>query len=207
MWRRTIAASVIALALVGVGACGQPDGLDTVVGVLPDGTRYELRHPPGLTIGEVEGVDAVPVWVNWPPGLSYVVGVTNFYRTDTDGLGPPTPEATAGQATVVDGQLTVRAGIWVMEITLYDHSVGREPDLEMIQARAQDGLIVIDLPPSLRFQEDDELPRQIEVKYATVSVVRGCEVDAVCSPDGQIMVRPTEARVDLTGLEVRVLSP
>jgi hypothetical protein len=77
----------------------------------------------------------------------------------------------------------------------------------MIQARAQDGLIVIDLPPSLRFPELDELPRQIEVKYATVSVVRGCEVDAVCSPDGQIMVRPTEARVDLTGLEVRVLSP
>lgn len=110
MWRRTIAASVIALVLVGVDARGQPDGLDTVVGVLPDGTRYELRHPPGLTIGEVEGVDAVPVWVNWPPGLSYVVGVTNFYRADTDGLGLPTPEATAGQARVVDGQLTVRAG-------------------------------------------------------------------------------------------------
>jgi len=65
------------------------------VGVLPDGTRYELRHPPSLTVGEAEDVDAVPVWVNWPPGLSAAAGVTNFYRADIDGLGPPTPEATA----------------------------------------------------------------------------------------------------------------
>ena len=196
--------------LVG-GACAQADNIDTiVVGTLPDGTRYELLLPATVAAGEVQGVDAVPVWVAWPPGLSNVVGVTNFDRTYPDGLGMPTPDTSPGRAIVTDGLLTVWAGRWVMKITLEDYSVGREADLEMIRAWEQDGLIVLDLPASLRFPEPDELPRSIEVTYANIRVVRRCaiDIDAVCSPDGQIMVRPTEygAGADLTGVEVRVLS-
>ena len=185
------------------------DNIDKiVVGTLPDGTRYELRLPATMDAGEVQAVDAVPVWVAWPPGLSGAVGATNFYRTDSNGPGMPTPDTSPGRASVTDGRLTVWAGRWVMEITLYDYSVGREADLEMIRAREQDGLIVLDLPAGLRFPEPDQLPRSIEVTYANVRVIRGCaiDIDAVCSPDGQIMVRPTEEGADLTGVEVRVLS-
>ena len=90
--------------------------------------------------------------------------------------------------------LTVWAGRWVMKITLEGCSVGREADLEMIRAWEQDGLIVLDVSASLRFPEPGRLPRSVEVTYANVRVVRGCafDIDAVCSPDGQIMVRPTE---------------
>ncbi len=198
-----------ALVLLVSGACRRPDNIDIiVVGTLPDGTRYELRLPTTMDAGEVQAVDAVPIWVAWPPGSSGAVGVTNFYRTDSHGPAIPTPDTSAGRASVTDGLLTVRAGRWVMEITLYDYSVGREADLEMILAWEQDELIVLDLPASLRFPEPDQLPRSIEVTYANVRVVRGCAIDigAVCSPDGQIMVRPTEEGTDLTGVEVRVIS-
>jgi hypothetical protein len=208
-----VAALVCALGLVGGGACGRLDDDRTaVVGVLPDGTRYELSLPAGLEIGDVQEVDVVPVWADGPDGVFGAVGVTRFYRTDA--YGPPEPSPTVpplGRARLVDGRLTVRAGRWAMEIDLYDYSVGFEAELELIEAQAQDGLIVIDLPPSLRFPAPDELPRQIEVVYARLRVVRGCSVEGKCSADGQIMVTPITTgpseveTIDVSGIGVRVL--
>ena len=151
----------------------------------------------------------MPVWADRPDGVFGAVGVTRFYRTDAYGWPGPSPTAQPlGRASVVDGRLTIRAGFWAMEIDLYDYSVGFESELELIEARAQDGLIVIDLPPSLRFPAPDELPRQIEVVYAKLRVVRGCSVDGKCSADGQIMVTPiatvpTEVEIiDVSGVGV-----
>jgi hypothetical protein len=212
-WVDVVAALVCIIGLVGGGACGQRDDDRTaVVGVLPDGTRYELSLPSGLEIGEVQEVDVVPVWADGTDGLLGAVGVTSFYRTDAYGWPEPSPTAPPlGRASVVDGRLTVRAGMWAMQIDLYDYSIGYEAELEQIEARAQDGLIVIDLPPSLRFPEPNELPRQIEVVYAKLRVVRGCSEEGRCSPDGQIMVTPIMRvppdvdTIDVSAVGVRVV--
>jgi hypothetical protein len=192
------------VCVVAVGACGQPDDDDIrtrVIGVLPNGTRYELLVPPSIDISEVQGISAVPVWADGPPGVvGYAVGVTNFFSPRLSSSDPPVQPA-----RVTDGRFTVRAGSWGMEIMLHEYSLGREDELEKIQAREQDGLIVIELPPSLRFPELDELPVEISVIHSHVEVVRGCRDSGRCSPDGLVMVRSRELGLDLTGAEVRVL--
>jgi hypothetical protein len=111
----------------------------TVVGTLPDGTRYALRVPARLEVDEVEGVAAVPVWADGP---SEAVGVRNFVFTKS------LPSDTAFENTaIVDDRLIVPAGSWALVVDLYDHSIGREADLEMIQAREGSGLPCVRTAP------------------------------------------------------------
>jgi len=182
--------------------CGQPDvGETTVVGVLPDGTRYELLVPARMEPVEVQGIGGVPIWTDGPADLvGDAVGVTTFGRFDL-----PTDPVVAKGTSIVDGRLIARAGRWALVIDLYPHSVGREADLLLIVAREQDGLIVIDFPPSLRFATAEELPAELDVTYASFHVMRGCSEEWRCSPDRQIMVVPVDPSIDLSGVEVRTL--
>lgn len=178
--------------------CGQPvresEATKTVVGTLPDGTRYELRVPAGLEVDEVEGVAAVPVWADGP---SEAVGVSNFVFTKS------LPSDTAFEnTTIVDDRLIVPAGSWALVVDLYDHSIGREADLAMIQAREESGLPVLELPPSLRFPQPNELPVEMEVMYRDIRVVRGCARHGLCSPNGEFMVVPIESDTDLSGVQI-----
>jgi hypothetical protein len=116
-WRLRVVvhALVSACVLVVGGACGQPDDdRTTVVGVLPNGTRYELRAPPAIDLSVVQGISAVPVWASGPPGVAgKAVGVTNsLYQELSPSDSPNEP------ARVTDGRFTVRAGPWIMGAAL-----------------------------------------------------------------------------------------
>jgi len=174
--------------------CGQPvreaEVTKTVVGTLPDGTRYALRVPARLEVDEVDGVAAVPVWADGP---SEAVGVRNFVFTKS------LPSDTAFEnTTIVDDRLIVPAGSWALVRDLYDHSIGREADLAMLQAREESGLPVLELPPSLRFPQPNELPVEMEVMYRDIRVVQGCARHGLCSPNGEFMVVPIESDTDLS---------
>lgn len=171
----------------------------THVGVLPDGTRYELRIPARLDIGTVEGISGVPVWATGT-AAGDAVGVTRYSRVD---MLPP--DERVDETTVVGQRLIAPAGSWALVIDLYTWSIGRKAELETIEAREQDGLIVLDLPASLRFAELLELPSAIEVSYSQLRVVRGCRAPGVCSADRQVMVESYDPTLDLSGVQVRTL--
>lgn len=188
--------------------CGADDGdrLVAVTGVLPDGTRYELRIPAGLDVNSVEDVGAGIVWASGSADeVGNAVGVIRFARADSSLQVAP------GTTAVIDNRLIAHGGVWAMIIDLYGLSAGREVDLERIGAREQDGLIVLDLPNSLRFAETGELPLEMEVTYRDLRVVRGCSELGRCSPDRRIMVVPVSPQdgpnssVNLGDVEVRIL--
>jgi len=173
----------------------------STVGVLPDGTRYELHLPGGRTLGEVEGIGAVPVWADGREA-GRAVGVTRFHRTDM--LAPNS--AAADRTEILAGQLIVPGGEWAMTVDPYPYSLRRQDDLEMIKARSQHGLLVLDLPASMRLPRPGELPVHTSVDYRDLSVVRGCSDVGRCSPDGKIMVVPAQESTDLSGVKIRTLS-
>jgi len=195
--------AAFALVVLSAAMCGQPDrAKSTVVGVLPDGTRYELVVPAWMEPVEAVGISGAPIWTDARgiPGDA-VVGATNFGRFDQ-----PTDRVVATGTSIVDGRLFARAGAWAMVIDLYAGSAGREAELELIEAREQDGLIVIDLPPSLRFATTEELPISTGVSYRWFDVVRGCSAEWQCSPDRQLMLVPTDPRPDLSEVRLRTLT-
>ena len=187
---------LVALAL---GACSE-QATTTVDGVLPDGTAYELHAPPGFEIGEVEGIGGVLVWTDQAQDLAgQAVGETRFR--------PARSDEAEDRPTVVDGQLVVPAGSWQMVVDLYDHSIGNEAELTMIEGRQRNGLPVLQLPASLRFARPGELPVELEVMYRHTRVVKGCADYGSCSPDSQIMVAPTgdDAGAELDDVRVEVV--
>jgi hypothetical protein len=90
-----------------------------------------------------------------------------------------------------------------MEIEVGPDSLQREADLRMITAVESYGLIVVDLPASLRFAEPGELPSEMEITYRTLRVRKGCRGAEICSVDGLIGVVPIDNSVDLSGVGVR----
>ena len=62
-WWRAALAGLAVLAVTGVA---EPT-YESVIGVLPNGVRYELVVPAGTEVGEVEGVFALPIfWADGP---------------------------------------------------------------------------------------------------------------------------------------------
>jgi hypothetical protein len=180
---------------------------ERVVGVLPDGTRYELRIPSGVDIGEVEGINAVVVWAEGE-SAGNPIGVTRFSRQPASCGGAES----VTQTSVCDGRLVVPTSSWTMVVDVHDYS-GREPLLETIKARTQDGMIVLELPAAFRFPEVGELPTEMQVSYGTIRVVRGCSGAGTCSPDGRVRVVAVGSGTDtaydeqLSGVRVRTLPP
>lgn len=172
------------------------------MGILPDGTPYEILAPEGFEIGAADGISAVPVWVDGGRA-GEAVGVTRFSYIES--LPPNTATDRTTIDTTMGDRLIVPSGSWAMVISLNDYSVRRQADLEMIDAREQDGLIVIDLPAGLQWAEPSELPVEMAVHYREISVVRGCNAGGSCSPDGQIMVQPVEANADVSDVRVRII--
>ena len=207
--RRWARAVVVALAVLVAAGAAEP-AFVRVVGVLPDGTRYELRLPGGTGVGEVEGISAVVVWADGPMAGS-AVGVTTFSSSDLYDALP------VGRAVVRSGErgMVARAGRWAMLIGLDDYSMARRAELELIRVRERDGLIAVELPPSMRFGEPGELPVQMEVSYRHLRVTRSagrtCAPYGKCSANGQVMVVATgegvdtDTDADLSGIRVRVL--
>lgn len=192
-------AVIVALLTVVVTGVAEPS-FKSVVGVLPDGTLYELLIPGGIEVGNVEAISAVPVWADGPQAGA-ALGVPRFTRSE--GQGPFT--RTTVEGTEEFGRLFVPAGTWTMVVDLYDYSLGREPELETIVGRDWGGLPVIDLPSSVRWPDPGELPQELAVAYRHFRVVRGCTDIGKCSPDGQVMVVATGGLdADLSSIRVRV---
>jgi len=206
-WRPAVAGLAV-LAATGVA---EPT-YESVVGVLPNGLRYELVVPAGTEVGEVEGVFALPIfWADGPTdGLH--VGRSWFYLSmwgEREGLP-------LDRTTVSGGDLSARvfapAGAWAMLIELSDHSLGRRTEFELIEGREQDGLPVFELPPSLRWAgPGDSYKGGMEVSYGSFRIVSGCGEYGKCSPDGQVMVvafgehSDTDPDADLSRIRIRVI--
>lgn len=156
--RRWGFAVVVALITIAVTGVAEPS-FRRVVGVLPDGTRYELIVPGGTEVGDVEGIAAVPVWAEGPQAGN-ALGATRF-----DSESPARITRTTVEGAEEYGRLFVPAGTWTMVIDLYHYSLGRESELEMIVARDGNGLPVIDLPASIRWAEPGELPAEMVITY------------------------------------------
>lgn len=205
MRRWGLAALTACLTILAVTGAPEPT-FASVVGVLPDGTRYELRVPWGTEIGKAEYIGGVVVWAKGH-NAGTPIGVTRFSRR------PPTCSGIrdVAKSTVCDGRLVVPTKSWSMVVDLYDYSVDRGPILEMIQARRQDGLIVLELPEALRFSGVRELPVEMEVRYSSIRVVRGCVGGGKCSADGRVSVVAVGNGVDsspdtdVSGIRIRSL--
>lgn len=175
------------------------EALVTVRGVMPDGTRYELEAPASVSVNEVQGISAVPVWSDGSHS-GEALGVTKFVRATA-----LAPQVRSVQGTAVFGnQLVVRGGAWAMVIELDAYASSRRVDLLQIVGHEEDGLIRVSLPEALRFPEPGELPVDIGVTYRDLAVIRGCSMEAAatCSVDEELTVVPV--REDFMARLVRV---
>lgn len=207
--RRWVSAVVVALAVLVVTGVAEP-APDRVVGVLPDGTRFELLVSSGTEIGEVEGVFGALVWADGP-SAGQPIGSTGFTYTDGAAYQGLPKDRTTVEGAEEWGRLFVPAGVWAMVIDLADWSRGRESELQLVEAREHADLPVISLPPSMRWAEPGELPVRMSVSYQKFAVVRGCADYGKCSPDGRIMVlaygedSETDTDAGLSDVRVRVI--
>jgi hypothetical protein len=209
--RRRWRPAVVALAVLAATGVAEPT-YASVIGVLPDGIRYELVVPAGTEVGEVEGVSTLPMfWADGPTdGLHVGRSWFNFSMWgEREGLP-------LDRTTVSRGDLYARvfapAGTWAMLIELSDHSLERRAEFELIEGREQDGLPVFDLPPSLRWAgPGDSYKGGMEVTYGSFRIVSGCAKSGKCSPDGQIMVvatgegSDTDPDAGLSHIRIRVI--
>jgi hypothetical protein len=209
--RRWWRPALVGLAVLAATGVAEP-AYEPVIGVLPDGIRYELVVPAGTEVGEVEGVFTLPIfWADGPTAGLHVGSSRLNYSMWGEREGMP-----LDRTTISDGDLYARvfapAGTWAMVIDLFEHSWVRSAEFELIEGREQDGLPVFDLPPSLRWAgPGDSYIGRMEVSYGSFRIVGGCGEYGKCSPDGQVMVvamgehSDTDPEADLSRIRIRVI--